>query len=72
MSRAGGVYGIDPRNGMIPVCYFATHHYYVRYVPVFCSPNFPKRNAAIAYSAFGTWTVLVTGALELIAIRIAL
>jgi hypothetical protein len=70
MSRAAGVFRIDPRNGMI--CYCATRHYYVRGAPVNYSPNFPKRNAAMAWSAFGTWTVLITGALELIATSIAL
>jgi len=48
MSRAGGVFRIDPSTGMKPVCYYAARHYYVRCTPVYYSPNSPKRNVAMA------------------------
>jgi hypothetical protein len=56
----------------MPVCYFATHDYYDRCRQAYHSANWPERNGAVAWSAFGTLTVLVTGALELIATGIAL
>jgi hypothetical protein len=71
MSRTGGVFRVDPRAGMMPGCYCATRHYYfaARHI---CSPNLGSATLIRLKSAFGTWTVLFTGALELIAIGIAL